>query len=558
MKNTKVLVMGALTALLAVGGLTGCNKNSGKDTYDKKGRLILNLKNVYFDAWEGEDVYTEALNDKFGVSVKASNYDFNSWDEMVNTAINGDNLTDVFHFNLKAYNFGSTYERWVDDLMCKALPDDLSKWPNLKSMLDNISNLDALKINGKLYCIPIANDITNPNKDFSNFTYVYRRDWAKKIDEENSGKAGYTPVYKEGDVYTWEEFERLVKAFATYVPKAGYADSDKACAMVDEKWGFPSVTNFFKDAPHCYTKDSNGKAINAFTSDGYMQGLEVAKNFVKSQYYSQDQYNFQEGTANKQYTAGLAAILYDNFNLANYITLRQTFKDAANPVPSVDDATALLKVKGDDGKFSLEGTENWFGATLFNYKISDTKMNKILDIIDYLLSEEGTRYAVYGKEGYDYSIVSGDDYDYLVGDKKIKLNPSNWEKNPQTGKYGSKPNGGKYLRYMATLGADTKPFDPFNDINKDAFDILNAWSEEMKTAKAANGLRVFKEPEDIAWMSTPTKNSKTESLLADANVYATKYAFNKDLTDATKYKAEFDKNVNWGRVLNEINAKLGK
>ena len=550
--------MGALTALLSIGGLAGCNKNSGKDTYDKKGRLILNLKNVYFDAWEGEDVYTEELNDKFGVKVKASNYDFTSWDEMVNTAINGDNLTDVFHFNLKAYNFGSTYERWVDDLMCKALPDDLSKWPNLKTMLDNISNLDALKINGKLYCIPIANDISNPNKDFSNFTYVYRRDWAKQIDEANKGKANYTPIYKEGDVYTWEEFQRLVAAFATNVVKEDFANSDKACAMVDEAWGFPSITNFYKSAPHCYDKDSTGKAINAFTSDGYIQGLEAAKTFVTNKYYSQDQYNFKDGTANKQYTGGLAAILYDNFNLANYITLRQTFKDASNPVASVDDATALLKVKGPDGKFSLEGTENWFGATLFNYKISDNKMNKILDIIDYLLSEEGTRYAVYGKEGYDYSVVTGDDYDYQVGEKKIKLNSSNWEKNPQTGKYGSKPNGGKYLRYMATLGADTKPFDPYNEINKDAFDILNAWSAEMKTAKEANGLRVFKEPTDIAWMSTPTKNSKTESLLADANVYASKFAFNKDLTTVDKYKAEFAKNVNWGRALDEINAKLGK
>ena len=41
-------------------------------------------------------------------------------------------------------------------------------------------------------------------------------------------------------------------------------------------------------------------------------------------------------------------------------------------------------------------------AVLFNYDISDNKMNKILDIIDYLLGEEGTRLAIYGKEGTKY------------------------------------------------------------------------------------------------------------------------------------------------------------
>jgi hypothetical protein len=92
----------------------------------------------------------------------------------------------------------------------------------------------------------------------------------------------------------------------------------------------------------------------------------------------------------------------------------------------------------------------------------------------------------------------------------------------------------------------------------DSFNIVNAWINEMKAAKEAGNLRVVKEPADISWMSTPTKNSKTQSLLEDANVAATKYCFNKSLTDLDKYKAEFDKNVAWERALSEINEKLGK
>ena len=543
MKSKKIIYGAALTALMSVTALTGCKNKSGEDQYDESGRLVLNLKNVYFDQWQGEDMYTDIINEKFDVKIQASNYAYEDWDTMVNTAINGNNLTDSIQFNLKAYNYGSTYESWVDFGMLKALPDDMSQWPELKKMLDNISNIDALKIDGKLYGIPIANDIKNPQKDFSNFTYVYRRDWAKQIDAMNAGKAGYTPVYKEGDVYTWEEFNRLCDAFKTNFKTL--SGMTQGSVLVDEEWAFPSVTNFYKDAPHCYAKDDSGKAIANFAGEKYLAGLEVAKSFVNvndKNIYSQDQYNFAANKANQLYLGGQAAILYDNYSLSNYIKLRKLFKASQKSV-NLDDGTAFLKIKGPDGKFALEGTENWFSMTMFNADISDKKLEKILDILNYLLTEEGTRLAIYDKEGYDYSIVDG----------QVVLSEMGWEKDSMTGQYANKTNGAKYLRYMVTLGNDTKSFDPFTE--QDAYNLLNAWQEEMKAAKAAGNLRVVKEPADISWMSTPSKNDKTEGLLNDANTAVLKYCFDKiSLSD---YKKSFEDN-NWKKVLQEINAKLGK
>ena len=541
MKSRKIIYGAVFTALMSLSALTGCGGNSAADKYDKNGRLILNLKNVYFDQWQGEDMYTDIINEKFGVTIKATNYAYEDWDTMVNTAINGNNLTDTIQFNLKAYNFGSTYEEWVNFGMLKALPNDMSKWPNLKSMLDNISNIDALKIDGKLYGIPIANDIKNPQKDFSNFTYVYRRDWAKQIDELNKDKEGYQPVYREGDVYTWDEFTRLCDAFNTNLKTL--SGMSQASVLVDEQWAFPSVTNFYKDAPHCYAKDANGKAIANFAGEKYLSGLEVAKDFVSTKkIYSQDQFNFADNKANQLYLGGQAAILYDNYSLANYIKLRKLFK-ASQKYVDLDDGTAFLKIKGPDGKFALEGTENWFSMTMFNADISNKKQEKILDILDYLLSEEGTRLAIYGKEGYDYTMVDG----------QVVLNEMGWEKDSMTGQYANKTNGAKYLRYMATLGNDTKSYDPFTEL--DAYNLLSAWQEEMKAAKAAGNLRVVKEPADISWMSTLEKNDKTEGLLNDANTAVLKYCFNKISLD--DYKKSFESN-NWKKVLQEINAKLGK
>ena len=89
----------------------------------------------------------------------------------------------------------------------------------------------------------------------------------------------------------------------------------------------------------------------------------------------------------------------------------------------------------------------------------------------------------------------------------------------------------------------------------DSFNALNDWMEEMKEAKADNKLRVIQEPADISWMSTKTKNDKTEGLLDDANNDALKYAFSQ-YNSIDAYKKKFDTN-NWKKVLEEINAKLG-
>ena len=425
----------------------------------------------------------------------------------------------------------------------------MSRWPNIQNLLNNISSIDYLKIDGKLYGIPIANDISNPTKDFSNMTYVYRRDWAKQIDEMNKDTAGYQPVYRENDVYTWEEFNRLLGAFKANIKTL--SQTDKSDVLVDEAWGFPSVTNFYKNAPHCYTKDSSGKAINAFTSDEYVAGLDVAKQLVEDKIYSPDQCNWKEedGDATNAYLAGKAAVLYDNFSLSNYLKLRTNFKNQrkTSTDEALNDGTAFLKVKGPDGKYAIESTENWFSMTMFNHKISDNKMSKILDIINYLLSEEGTRLAIFGQEGYDYTI------DPVTGE--VILNEMSWEKDINTGEYAPKTNGAKYLRYMATLGNDTKAVDPYTDMK--AYNILNAWINEMKAAKEADQLRLVKEPADLSWMSTPTKNSRTKALLENAKLSATNYCFG-DFKTKDAYIADVNKTVGWTKALEEMNEKLGK
>ena len=523
MQKKKLLIYSALLCC-SLASLSGCRK--------KRGEHELALRNLYFSSWEGTDPYTDVIEEKFGVEITPSSYDYNSWDEQVQSQVNGDNIGDVFHFDLESFNFGNTYKDWAEGGVIKALPDDLSKWPKIKALVDGASNMPYLRIGGHLYGIPLVYNQDDPSKDFSSFTYVYRRDWLRAADPT---------LVHEDDVYTWEEFLNIINVFAN----RDDVQEGNASAIGDVSWGFPSLTNFYKDSPHCYSV-VDGVARNAFTTDGYKKGLEKTRELVGAKKYFDQASNTKNTKAYDEYKGGHMGIYYENLSLSNYSTLR---KDIKNLVPGISDAdlndrTAIMRVKGEDGKYHLEGSENWFSMTFFNADISDSKQAKILDIMDYLLDEEGTRLAIYGKENQDYVMVDGEP----------ELIPDNWAKK-SNGEYATKINGAKYLREMVTLNNDTSSYDPFTD--QKSYAIIKKWQDDMKAAKAAGLLVTFQEPANVKWMSTELKDMHTSSLIKEGNDNALNFCYGvAGYGSWADYVAKFNTSK-WTNTIAEVNKALG-
>ena len=525
MKTKKLLIYSALLCC-TLAGMSGCKK--------KKSERELNLRNLYFSSWDGSDPYTDVIESKFDVEITPSSYDYNSWGEQVSGEVNGNNIGDVFHFDLESFNFGNTYKNWAEGKIIKALPDDLSKWPKVKALIENTSNIDYLKLGGKIYGLPLAYNQDDPDKTFSSFTYLYRRDWLKEM----------KPAWvHEDDVYTWQEFLDIIDLFAT---RPAVAAGD-AAAIGDVSWGFPSLTNFFKDSPHCYSVPESGPVVNAFTTDGYKQGIDLTRKLVDDGKYFDQASNTQNTKAYDDYKGGKMGIYYENLSLTNYSTLRKDIKDIVSEISpeDLDDRTAIMRVKGPDGKFHLEGSENWFSMTFFNYDISDAKQEKILDILDYLLGEEGTRLAIFGKENQDY---------YWEGED-IELVPDNWPKK-SNGEYVTKNNGAKFLRQMITLNNDTALIDPFTD--QKSYSILKKWQDDMKSAKAAGKLVTFQEPAYVKWLSTNLKDLNTSSLIKEGNDNALNFCYGVEgFGSLPDYTAKFN-TAKWNDTIAEVNQALGR
>ena len=536
----KVIVVLIVIALLCgcIAGFAGCGKKQ------KEG--VISIRNLYFENWSAEqgDAITKYMEEKFGVTFETSSYSFNNWTAQVTGDVNGNQVPDVFQADVKPENLNNTYIYWAEGGVVKALPDELlanetsSRWPYLQSMIKNTKDIQALLYKGKLYGIPVSRNVNKAEEaEFAPFTYIYRRDIAKNLEG-----------FQEDDVYTWEEFETLLASFKA-----------RGMALGDAEWpgAYPSIVNYYKTATHCFTfKD--GQVVNNYFTDEYMAGLNKAKSYVDKKWYYQGQLQSagksETDPVEKRYYDGTLGIFYDNFSLANYLKVRkQMLKTNGINESNIDDATALMKVMGPTGsnsagKYALEEQEDWFSMSFLNADISNNKMEKILDIMNWLISPEGTEMALYGIEGVDYE---------KNGDNVTLLESNLWAKNNK-GEYIDSPNGARYLRYMVTLGHDITGKDPVllaSKTQKQAYTILKNWENFMKEANAADKLTILKEDPRIKWMTTSKKLEYQGKILDDANTKTIKYAFS-----SISY-AEYERSMTdsrWREVLAEINSNLNK
>lgn len=487
------------------------------------GIIKLNVANLYLQ--NIEDGYAEYIENKFNVMFSGKQYSWADWDSQVTSAINGNNMPDVFHWNLEANTF-PTLKRWVKGGSVKALPD-LTPYPNLKTVVDACTAINEMKIDGKLYGLPLIKNPEDLDLNFNEFTYIYRKDWVKKLVQINPEK--YSHLLKEDDVFTYSEFEELLYAFK----ENDMAGNNKTIPLADVEWSYPSINNYFVKANYTYVYDENqNKYVWNYNTAEFNKGLNKVKEYVADGIYWQDQYSAKEGGALTKFKSGVVGCYYENVILSNYDTIRKDFK-VNNPTVNVDDGCALMHLKRDDGKFVYEGGYNWYSITLFSADTSDEKMHKMLEIMDWLLSEEGTKFATYGTKDVDYSENS---------DGTIELH---WSKKTN-GEYATKKIGARYLRYTVSIGYDVAENDPL--INEKSKEVYKKWNSEVRKFIADGEAYVMPLYLEMNWKTSPNKDAYA-GLKNDARAAIVEYTFGKgdwnEFNNRSKDKYE--------AVLKEIN-----
>jgi|GEM_PF-1227402 len=473
----KIVVVTVICSLIAatIGMIIAFSGKDDEFTSDNK--LILRVANLAMTNLN--DSQTAYLENKFQVKFRPITIPWNDWDSYVHKSINGNDMPDIMQWDLRSY-YKSNLTKWVAGNMLCPLPEDMSEYENLNRLLEGYTALEQIKVNGKLYCFPVARSVEDNQLDLITAGYIYRRDWAQELN-----------VYQENDEYTIEQFEALLSAFKEYTKNS------KNNVLADVEWAFPSITFAYKESTAPYIYDAaQGKYVWNYTTTAFDAGIKKAKSWTDAKYYYPDQYLSNDTDVLNQYKAGRMGVLYENITIKNYSDIRKSMETKDLTGEDLNDATAILKLKRANGvagagKFFSEQNDNWWSASLISSRVSEFKLKKILEVMDYLASDEGTKFCAYGIKGQDWS--EGDDGEIIL----------HWAKD-EKGKYIEKDMGTKGIRYMVCIGEDLYSYDPL--IPSESKEIAQAYIDFLYEKREQGQLYVIPLDQEMAWLSEKNKD----------------------------------------------------
>jgi putative aldouronate transport system substrate-binding protein len=379
-----ILLSSLLTACAAKNDSSSqVGSTSPSDGGSTKKQMEITVAQWGSDAWEqnADDTWLKELGKKFNVTFKPIAITWADWQDKLKVWAASGNLPDLFVHD-------SNYFEWAKQGLLKPIGiDTLNKYPNIKKNIFP-SVQDALTIDGKLYSIPRSN--WPDSSQAVDLQGIYAR-------KEYLQKAGLStpPDTVDG----WHDF--LKKAV-----EQDYSGTGKTIGMggiVDQIIVDPFVPNY----RHWIQED--GKWIPGYFSKKQVDALKFGRQLYKEGLLDKDFAVRKDGDISKLFQQQRVAIFQTNADpdmLDNQITPEMMGK----VIPS-DFISLALPPKASDGNRYFTATNNYSTYTGISAKVSDEKLERILQILDYIGSPEGRTFSIYGREGVDFkkdgeSIVS--------------------------------------------------------------------------------------------------------------------------------------------------------
>lgn len=392
MRGKKVLSL-LLAATMSLSLLAGCGakkEDAGKKDAKKDGPVEITVG--FWNAQEalsgGEnDKMLKTLEEKTNVRLIPQDMTDTDYHEKVQLWATNGQLPDIFCGDFIGLGQSSFYD-WVDQGVIRALPDDLSKYPNLEEYMTMQRAKDAQQ-NGKNYIIP--------RRSYKDITYsvldrniIYRWDLAQKVG-----------VTKEPE--TWDEFRDMLRKIIAADP-----EGKKIGGMCQQ--GVKTLAGCIYPYGGILEKkwivNEEGKVLPSVFDGDYKAVMQLARDMYEEGTILKDVTQINGNTAYDAFMQGKVAALAFNGGPANLCKFEKDYQ-AINGRPLLGDIKVAPIFPGVDGeKWYFVDTEAW-SETYFSSKVDDEKMDAILRLYDFLVSEEGKTLMFCGIEGEDYDVVDG-------------------------------------------------------------------------------------------------------------------------------------------------------
>lgn len=323
----------------------------------------------------------EKFNMDFSIQLVA----WDNWDDVTRTLAATDSFPEVIAW----YNLNyAEYVEWAQEGVFKAIPNDLSAYPNLEALTEKYTIFDKLMVDGDLYAFPkIKNN--NPYNEYDSYMFAYRRDWA------NAMGLNYAPVQ---DI-TWDEFKDYLRKVKTEDPgKLGDKlvpfdlehGGNSWCGLA-RKWN-PYIAGY---------KMVDGQYTWGAPDSTSMDAILEIKELYDAGLLSPDSYTDANNAGKERFMAGRSAVIYSN--LGPSILQNTVNQMVANIDGFKEEDLGLFTIKMADGKYAVSQMDEWWGSFAFDNECRDEVIDRWLAVGNWLLENEQVEKYAYGVEGEDWT-----------------------------------------------------------------------------------------------------------------------------------------------------------
>jgi putative aldouronate transport system substrate-binding protein len=278
------------------------------------------------------------------------------------------------------------YYQWINDGVVRSLPD-VSGYGEIYRLMQ-LPEVTAFQVDGDNYFLPRAT-YSDPAWWAMDRGLIVRRDWMNLlgIDEPE----------------TEEDYINMTVAFATEDPDGNRAADTSGFTpvapwiLISQGW-----TGFgYTDWP--WMKDSDGSYRQACSGERTFAMMQFFKRMYQAGGLDPDFATLESAQALDKFAAGKAGMLGRQVSPKH---VRAVLNSWVKLQPDVDflDAIAILHGPTVDGSFTRFSEKAYWSESYIEANVNDAKLERILQMYNWLYSEDGLYTLQYGISGKDYAI----------------------------------------------------------------------------------------------------------------------------------------------------------
>ncbi|GGE02675.1 hypothetical protein [Paenibacillus nasutitermitis] len=449
-KNKKYAAV-LLSLLMSITALAGCGADetkktepSAQATASSNNSKKLDVSVSFFNIGSAfpdrnSDQFLKFIQDKFNVNFVDKVISYADYKEKYQLWAASGDLPDIISDDV--VNSEQYYSR-IKQGIVRALPSDLSKYPNVQKVLQ-LDDTKSLNVDGKYYMIP-RQTYTKTDQWAIERAVVVRKDWMDKFGIK--------------DPVTYEDYLNMYKAFALQDPDGnGKNDTVGLTFRANSSFLLPIAGGTLPNVINGSWVKENGKYIPFFASDKMKDVVKQLRQLYTEKVMDQDFAIMKPNDGFDKFGQGKVGALAVQAT-PNAINNMKNSWEKYNKDKKFEDVIKILPISwaSPSGERYRYTAVTFWSESYFSSKVDDEKMDRILQIYNWLLSDEFVKFKRYGFEGKDFK---------KEGDKMVVTRELNAD-----GRYKSLgslyPSFGGLFGALAAWGQQLElEEDPINKIN---------------------------------------------------------------------------------------------